>query len=371
MHSKETQKAGWETIAVRTILWTYIVMCLVIAGLNWGYVPNASAKTAALITRIWQIYENWVKAAFIFICGFLTLRIQAKKQRITMRRMNLIGFSLTALALHILLPYLLKNPDLYFFAMPLPWNTTPLQAGFEQSSFYQTHVLSLGAMGIRWALLFFWVYSACILLGTLIFGRRLQCSTLCLFNGFAAEVFEPAIPLLRKKGTVKPTPLPKKTLALFAFLRWLFFALSLAFSLYWILLRRGMPWQDWMDLMQKTEVYKYLATELLMAMFFWVAFIGRGYCLYCPLGTTLALVSKLAGQKIKTDNKTCIQCGRCSKACPVAIDIQAFARDKKAVQDIRCIGCAHCVDACPTETLSYETHCISLVKEYRKRTVGR
>ncbi|AEV28668.1 hypothetical protein SpiGrapes_0840 [Sphaerochaeta pleomorpha str. Grapes] len=369
MENQTTHKKGWETIAIRTILWTYIVMCLVIAGLNWGYLPRASAKTAALITRIWQIYENWVKAAFIFACGFLTLRIRSKKQRITMRRMNIIGLSLTALALHIILPFLLKNPDLYFFAMPLPWNTTPLQAGIEQSAFYKTHVLSLGATMIRWALLFFWVYSACILLGTLIFGRRLQCSSLCLFNGFAAEVFDPAIPLIGKKGKGKPAPLAKKTLARFAFLRWLFFALSLVFSLYWILLQGGIPWTTWMNLMQKIEVYKYLVTELLMAMFFWVAFIGRGYCLYCPLGTTLALVSKVAGQKIKTDNKECIQCGRCSKACPVSIDVQSFAKEKKAVQDIRCVGCAHCVDACPTETLSYETHCISLVKKYKKSNV--
>jgi polyferredoxin len=341
-------------------------MCLVIAGLNWGYVPNASAKTAALITKIWQIYENWVKAAFIFICGFLTLRITAKKERIRMRRMNIIGFSITALALHILLPFLMHNPDLYFFAMPLPWNTTPLQAGIVQSEFYQTHILTLGLTGIKGALLFFWLYSAFIFLGTLIFGRRLQCSTLCLFNGFAAEVFEPAIPLLRKRGKTRRQPLEKKTLATFKYLRWLFFGLSLVFTFYWVMVQTGMPWQHSMDLMQKIEVYKYLVTELLMTMFFWIAFIGRGYCLYCPLGTTLALVAKLAGQRIKTDNSKCIQCGKCSKACPVSIDVKAFAKEKKAVQDIRCLGCAHCIDVCPTETLSYSTHCIDLWKKWNK-----
>ncbi|MDZ7837343.1 MAG: hypothetical protein U5N58_05000 [Actinomycetota bacterium] len=55
-------------------------------------------------------------------------------------------------------------------------------------------------------------------------------------------------------------------------------------------------------LISKIEVYKYLGAELLMMMFFWVAFIARGYCYYCPLGTVLALLAKISGQKIKTDN---------------------------------------------------------------------
>jgi ferredoxin len=364
--SSEKLKTGWETVALRTILWMYIVMCLVIAGLNWGYAPKASIEQAALVTRIWQIYENWVKAAFIFICSYLTLRTIGKKQRTTMRKSNLIGFSLAALTLHITLPFFFHNPDLYFFAMPLPWNTMPLQAGVLDSEFYTTHVLTLGSEGISWALVFFWTYSACIFVGTLVFGRRLQCSTLCLFNGFAAEVFAPAIPLVKRKKTKDAPLLGKKAIAWFSFLRWFFFTLSLVFTLYWILLRTNLIGNNAMPLMQKVEVYKYLITELLMAMFFWVAFLPRGYCLYCPLGTTLALVSRLAGQKIRTDNTQCIQCGKCSLACPTGIDVKAFAKEGKAVADIRCVGCGHCVDACPTETLSYSTHMLSLLKKRRR-----
>ncbi|MBE6067196.1 MAG: hypothetical protein E7211_05755 [Clostridium lundense] len=51
-------------------------------------------------------------------------------------------------------------------------------------------------------------------------------------------------------------------------------------------------------------------------MFFWVAFIGRGYCYYCPLGTVLGIIGKAAGQKITTDNAKCAQCSKCNSACP-------------------------------------------------------
>jgi hypothetical protein len=44
------------------------------------------------------------------------------------------------------------------------------------------------------------------------------------------------------------------------------------------------------------ETYKYLITELLLAMFFWIALVGRGYFYYCPLGTVLGWVGRAAGR---------------------------------------------------------------------------
>jgi polyferredoxin len=100
-----------------------------------------------------------------------------------------------------------------------------------------------------------------------------------------------------------------------------------------------------------------------MAMFFWIVFTGRGYCYYCPLGTVLGLISKIAGQKITTNNSKCIQCGKCSETCPMSIDIKSAAFYGKDVVDIRCVGCGHCVDACPTKTLSYTTKVLSILKK--------
>lgn len=353
---------GFEKRALKAILWVYISLCVVIAGLNYGYAPHAGPKAASFLTWFWHFYENWVKTFFILVCGLLTLRISKKSGRTTMRKRNLIGFFSAAMLIHILFPLLIGNKELYFFSMPLPWTTTPLQLLSEGSSFYQSRFPVWGAAGISAALLFYVIASVFVFIGTLLFGRRLQCSTLCLFNGFAAEVFEPAIPLIGKARKCGP-----RMLKMLAVVRLLFFSVAVLLSLWWILFLAGVPIPGDLTAIGKAEVYIYLAGELLMAMFFWVAFIGRGYCYYCPLGTLLAFLSKLAGQKITTSKTHCVGCSRCNAACPMTIDIKTAATSGKDVRNMRCVGCGHCVDACPTKTLAYTTAFMTKANLWRNR----
>ena len=114
-------------------------------------------------------------------------------------------------------------------------------------------------------------------------------------------------------------------------------------------------------LMGKLEIYKYLSAELLMMMFFWIVFTGRGYCYYCPLVTVLGLLGKLSGQKIVTNRSSCISCGQCNATCPMTIDIMSKASAGEPVTSLNCVGCGHCVDPCPTETLAYETNFLSRI----------
>jgi len=176
-------------------------------------------------------------------------------------------------------------------------------------------------------------------------GRRWFCSSLCLFNGFAAEDFDPVMPLIgkRRKIRIKQSGRSQQaagkgsTFRFFAHFRWIYFAAVLLFTGYWILQALGIGTPDsgtaaggslfsahTMNIMASIETWKYLFLELLMAMFFWVAFIGRGYCLYCPVGTLFGLIGRLIRQKIITN-------------------------------ETNCVGCGHCVDICPTETLRYST----------------
>jgi len=345
------QTPSWELRLLKALLWMYIALCLLIASLNWGYVSVAPPKVAHAITALWHFYENWIKTLLIVVCGALTLRIQKHKGRTAMRKQNLIGFALAALLVHIILPLLLSNPEVYYFAMPLPWSTIPLQVGVEGTSMQQNLTQSIGLGGIRASMVFFWIYSIFIMLGTLLFGRRLQCSTLCLFNGFAAEIFEPAIPLVGKFKA----PLAKNHLNILTAVRTVFIVLALCLTLYWLLVRGGLPLQGNQTLISQAETFKYLIFELLMAMFFWVAFVGRLYCYYCPLGTLLSWVGRLGGQQISTDETHCIECGKCTSACPLSIDVKAYAVKGIPVDTLRCVGCGHCVDACPTKTLKYTT----------------
>ena len=345
---------------LKIILWTYIILCFIIAGLNYGYAAKAPQNIAKMITWVWLIYENWIKTLFILAGSFLTLKIVGSSKRTKMRKRNLIGLIIATLAVHIAGPILLNNYELYFYAMPLPWTTTPLQLLDTSSPFYHSTVAAWGPSGVVTALIFFAAISVIIFIGTLLWGRRFQCSTICLFNGFAAEVFAPAMPLLGKQKKLKP-----RTLAVLYVLRWLFLAIALFFVCCWILYLLGFAISGNIDVITKIETYKYLAGELLMMMFFWIEVTGRGYCYFCPLGTSLSLLALIAGQKITTDNTRCIKCNKCNDACPMSIDIRTKAVDGISVRDIKCVGCGHCVDACPTQNLEYSTRFIETVTKKR------
>lgn len=355
-----------ELIILKTILWIYIIFCFIIAGLNYGFVKTAPESTAKLIAWVWHFYENWIKTIFIVFASILTIRIIKKSKRNKMRKRNLIGFIIASLVVHIVSPLILNNKELYFFVMPLPWTTTPLQLLFENSSFYASRFPLWGATGITASLVFYFVFSGIVLLGTLFFGRRWQCSTICLFNGFASEVFGPAFPLVGKKKTTQP-----KTIRLLMTLKWLMFILAVFFSAYWVLLLFGVPVFEDYNLISKLELFKYLSAELLMMMFFWIVFIGRGYCYYCPLGTLLGFIGRITGQKITTTNTQCINCNQCNLACPMMIDIKSNAIKGEPVTSLRCVGCGHCVDACATETLSYTTAFLSWVSKKKIVTLAK
>lgn len=127
--------------------------------------------------------------------------------RTTLRKKNLIGFAISALVVHIVMPLIISNKELYFFSMPLPWSTTALQLLYSESFFYLSRSPIWGGIGIMSALIFYVSYSVIVIVGTLLLGRRWQCSTLCLFNGFASEVFDPAFPLIGEPKEVKPRTL--------------------------------------------------------------------------------------------------------------------------------------------------------------------
>ena len=55
---------------LKIILGTYILLAILIAGLNYGYAPTAPENIASIITWVYLIYENWIKAAFILIGSF-------------------------------------------------------------------------------------------------------------------------------------------------------------------------------------------------------------------------------------------------------------------------------------------------------------
>jgi polyferredoxin len=347
MKSHTNNSLNKQILAIKVILLSYISLCLIIAGLNYGLGPQLSEASQEFITSMWHFYENGMKVVMIIVLAILSLSISSKKEnRNRMRKGNIIALSISAVILHIIFPILLKNQELYMFTMPLPWSSIPLQLQLPESSFRLSHILIWRESGINMVVSFFIFYNILIYGGTLLFGRRFNCSSICMFNGFAGELFSYASPTTKK---------PIGKISHLSLIRSMYLIIALGLSLVWTLALLGYTFGTSLEFFTSIETIKYLLFELTLMMFFWVFLNARGYCNICPLGTTLGFVSILAGQKIETDKAICIGCNACTKACPMKIDVAAQAKLGLPVISTLCVGCGHCVDACSTQTLHYTT----------------
>lgn len=90
------------------------------------------------------------------------------------------------------------------------------------------------------------------------------------------------------------------------------------------------------------------------------------WCRYlCPYGALLGLVGLLSPIKIKRNVESCIDCDKCSKACPNFIDVAG----KKYVISDECTSCMNCVDACPVKNTLY-LKVIPAKKKFSKKLVA-
>lgn len=68
----------------------------------------------------------------------------------------------------------------------------------------------------------------------------------------------------------------------------------------------------------------------------------------CPYGALLGLLALASPVAVRRDAHACNGCGRCSRACPMAIRVQ----DMQRVNTPECMGCLSCVQACKDGCLS-------------------
>lgn len=81
-----------------------------------------------------------------------------------------------------------------------------------------------------------------------------------------------------------------------------------------------------------------LAALSLVLRNFWCRFL-------CPYGALTGLWALASPLFIRRDRQSCINCGKCRRACPADIRVDK----KELVNSTQCLGCMQCAGACPVQ----------------------
>lgn len=89
----------------------------------------------------------------------------------------------------------------------------------------------------------------------------------------------------------------------------------------------------------------------------------RGFCRYfCPIAVIM-IAGRVTGRAIgnlmrspalslSADAARCTNCRKCSKVCPMGLDVNLMVLDDR-MENVECIFCFACVDICPEKAIRY------------------
>ena len=130
------------------------------------------------------------------------------------------------------------------------------------------------------------------------------------------------------------------------FIRYIMFGLSLAIVLLLFWLGKADAYTMFM-LFVAGNIF-YYAVGITLAI---LLKDNRAFCKYiCPITVFLKPMSYYALIRIKCDEDKCIKCGKCLRTCPMEVEVNKNARNRKNATE--CILCQKCTKACPTKALS-------------------
>jgi polyferredoxin len=95
--------------------------------------------------------------------------------------------------------------------------------------------------------------------------------------------------------------------------------------------------------------FRFLSTTALVVIAVLLALsvvVQNFWCRYlCPYGALLGLAALVSPTRIRRDEDACIDCGKCTKACPARLPVATLPQ----VRSAECTLCMSCVAVCPVK----------------------
>lgn len=198
-----------------------------------------------------------------------------------------------------------------------------------------------------------------VILLTLVFGR-VFCSFLCPLGAIQEWIRG----LGKKLGIRKDLELPIWLDKYARYLKYVILAVIVYFSYKTgdLIFRGYDPFNALMHLGEEFDE-KVAGYSILAALLFASLFSRNWWCRYfCPLGAAMGIIKKISPFKIKRNEASCIDCGKCDIVCPAKLNIA----NAKEVNSADCISCLGCVKNCPNSSLKATT----FGKEIPKKNFG-
>jgi polyferredoxin len=170
----------------------------------------------------------------------------------------------------------------------------------------------------------------------IIFGRSF-CGNICPFG----SLFEFFGKLFPRKFTI-----PKKIDKILRYLKYvvLIVITFMAWKTATLWISPYDPYAAFAHLWKGSEVFEeYLVGFIILVVVLVLSlFYDRFFCKYlCPAGALYGILSKISPLKVKRN--PCINCGKCTKVCPMNIEVDKV----HTVTSAECIACGKCITTCP------------------------